>query len=62
MPLNAKIEKVSIYATTERRVKILTEGLEDIKGTCKITNIDIFATQGEGAEVEGYPDIRFVGV
>jgi len=62
MPLNAPIEELTIYGGTEENAKTLAESSEDIEGTCKIEKINILPREGEGVEVEGYPEIRFVGL
>ena len=62
MPLNASIEELTIYGGTEENAKTLAESSEDIEGTCKIEKINILPREGEGVEVEGYHEIRFVGL
>jgi len=62
MPLNAVIKELTVYAGSTGNAEVLSEGAEDIKGTCKISKIEILPQKGEGVEVEGYPEIRFVGV
>jgi valyl-tRNA synthetase len=62
IPLNAEIKELTVYAGFKENAYVLNEGAEDISGTCKIEKIGILPRQGEGVEVEGYPDIRFVGV
>jgi len=62
MPLNASIEELTIYGGTKENAKTLAESSEDIEGTCRIEKINILPREGEGVEVEGYPEIRFVGL
>ncbi len=62
MPLNASIEELTIYGGTKENAKTLAESSEDIEGTCKIEKINILSREGEGVEVKGYPEIRFVGL
>jgi len=60
MPLNVPIEKLAIYAGSRKSAAILGEAREDIEGTCKTRRIEIFQEKGEGREVEGYPNVRFL--
>ena len=60
MPLNATIKKLTIYAGNKEGAYILNQAREDIEGTCKAEKIDILSEEGEGKEVLGYPNVRFV--
>jgi len=62
IPLNAEIKELTVYAGFRENADVLNKGAEDISGTCKIKKIGILPHDGEGVKVEGYPDIRFVGV
>ena len=54
LPLNAKITKMTIYAEKEKTAKMITQGREDIAGTCKIQEIAVIAEAGTGREVKPY--------
>jgi valyl-tRNA synthetase len=60
MPLNAQIKKLTIYAGEKEAEKTITEGKEDIAGTCKVEQMEILLKKGEGREVKPYDDVRFV--
>jgi valyl-tRNA synthetase len=60
MPLNATIKKLTIYAGNKEGAYILNQAREDIEGTCKAERIDILPEEGEGKEVLGYPNVKFV--
>jgi valyl-tRNA synthetase len=62
MPLNAAIKELTIYADTGENAETFTEGSEDIMGTCKVEKLNILPQKGEGLVVEGYPEVRFVGI
>ncbi len=62
IPLNTEIKELTVYAGSKENADVLNKGAEDLSGTCKIEKIGILPHWGEGVEVEGYPDIRFVGV
>lgn len=59
LPLNTKIKKLTIYAGEKTNAKMITEGQKDIAGTCKVENIQILPTKGEGREIKPY-SINFV--
>ena len=58
LPLNAVISRARVYAANEENAEKLRLFHQDICGTCKVDKLDILPTSGEGAEVEGYPEIR----
>ncbi|MCW4008310.1 MAG: valine--tRNA ligase [Candidatus Bathyarchaeota archaeon] len=60
MPLNTQIRKLIIYAGNKANAEIISAGEGDIKGTCKISDLQIFAEKGRGREVEQYPEIHFI--
>lgn len=62
MPLNALVKELTVYAGTRENAEVVTKGSEDIAGTCKIEKINTLPQKGKGVEVEGYPEVRFVGV
>jgi len=59
MPLNTQIKKLTIYAGGKDTAEIITEGREDISGTCKVANIEVLPKKGEGREIKPYSDIHF---
>jgi valyl-tRNA synthetase len=54
LPLNAKIAKMTIYAGSTKTVDLITQGREDIAGTCKIQQIIVLAEAGTGRQVKPY--------
>ncbi len=58
--LNTKIKKLTIYAGEKDTAEIITEGKEDISGTCKVANIKVLSEKGEGREIKPYTNIRFL--
>ncbi|RLI31117.1 valine--tRNA ligase [Candidatus Bathyarchaeota archaeon] len=58
LPLNAVISRARVYAANEENAEKLRLFHQDICGTCKVDKLDILPTSGEGAEVEGYPEIH----
>jgi valyl-tRNA synthetase len=60
MALNAPIDKLTVYAGGEESAEILAQAKNDVVGTCKVEAFKLLPTKGEGREVQGYPDVRFV--
>ncbi|MEM2108342.1 MAG: valine--tRNA ligase [Candidatus Bathyarchaeia archaeon] len=60
MPLNTQIRKLTIYAGNKATAEIISTSEGDIKGTCKIMELQVFADKGNGREVEQYPEIHFI--
>lgn len=59
IPLSEKIEKLELYSKTH--ASDLKESLDDIRGTCKIENLEIVEMEtNDGISVEGQ-DIKIVG-
>ena len=54
LPLNAKITKLTIYAEESKVAKMITQGQEDIKGTCKAEEITVLPKRGDGREIKPY--------
>jgi valyl-tRNA synthetase len=54
LPLNAKIAKMTIYAGNTETAELITQGREDIAGTCKIQEIMVLAEAGTGRQVKPY--------
>jgi len=59
MPLNTQIKKLTIHAGGKDMAEIITEGRDDISGTCKVADIEVLSKKGEGREIKDYSDIRF---
>jgi valyl-tRNA synthetase len=59
-PLNAEIQKLTIYSETKEVLDVLYGTLEDLRGTLKIARIQVLKSKGKGREVQGYPDVCFV--
>jgi len=62
IPLNASIKELTIFAGTKENAETLTKSSKDISGTCKVGKINILPQDGDGVEVQGHIDIRFIGV
>jgi valyl-tRNA synthetase len=60
MPLNTPIKLLRIYAENQNNALILNQAAKDIVGTCKTGKIEILTKKGEGKELEGYPNIRYI--
>ena len=54
LPLNAKIAKLTIYAGEKTTAELITQGREDIAGTCKVSDIQVSSKKGKGREVKPY--------
>ncbi len=59
LPLNAVIQKLTIYSADKMKGQVLNQAEEDLVGICKVTEIEVVAAEGEGREVEGYPEVHF---
>jgi valyl-tRNA synthetase len=59
LPLNAKIAKLTIYAGEKTTAEMITQGQEDIAGTCKAADIQVLPKKGKGREVKPF-DICFI--
>jgi valyl-tRNA synthetase len=58
-PLNAPIQKLTLYSADKEKRQVLNQAEEDLIGTCKVETIEIVSTLGKGREVEGYPEVCF---
>jgi valyl-tRNA synthetase len=58
-PLNALIKRVKVYAGNSEYADILARNMEDILGTCKISEITILPEKGEGRPVPQYAEVSF---
>jgi len=59
-PLNAQIQKLTVYSEDVEVVDVLRQAEEDLAGTCKVEKLEFASATGKGREVQGYPKIRFV--
>jgi valyl-tRNA synthetase len=59
-PLNAEIQKLTVYTQDKQVADILAHAEEDLVGTCKIMELNIQLENGQGKEVQGYPEIQFL--
>jgi valyl-tRNA synthetase len=59
-PLNAEIQKLTLYTEDKQTADVLASAQEDLTGTCKIKKLQVATSKGEGREVQGYPDVCFV--
>ncbi|MBX5329315.1 valine--tRNA ligase [Candidatus Bathyarchaeota archaeon A05DMB-5] len=59
-PLNAQIKKLKLYAGKSEFARILSESKEDIKGTCKITYMEILSEKGKGRQIPENLAISFI--
>ena len=62
MPLNLPVKELTIYAGTPENAATIVEFSEAIAGTCKVDKVSVLPHRGDGVGVEGYPDVRFVGL
>jgi valyl-tRNA synthetase len=58
LPLNTKISKLTIYANKKATTEMISQGKEDIAGTCKVADIQVLLEKGEGREIKLH-DVRF---
>ena len=59
MPLNASIQKLTIYSADKEKSQVLNQAEEDLVGTCKLEKMEVVMDKGAGREVQGYPDVHF---
>ncbi|HEY4675232.1 MAG TPA: valine--tRNA ligase [Candidatus Bathyarchaeia archaeon] len=59
-PLNTQIKKVIVYAGNRETANMLNANKEDIAGTCKILDIEILPTKGEGTRIQENAEVSFV--
>jgi len=59
-PLNLAIQKLTLYSEDKQILDVLCGAEEDLAGTCKIEKMEAVSAKGEGREVQGYPNVRFV--
>jgi valyl-tRNA synthetase len=60
MPLNSQVKKLTVYAGDRETAEIITEGGEDITGTCKVVHLEVLAEKGSGREIAQFANVRFV--
>lgn len=54
LSLNTKIAKLTIYAGEKAAAEMITQGKEDIAGTCKVADIQVLPKKGKGREIKPY--------
>jgi valyl-tRNA synthetase len=59
LPLNTPIKRLTIYAGEESVREKIAESKEDVSGTCKVADLQIQSTKGEGREAKPF-NISFV--
>jgi valyl-tRNA synthetase len=59
MSLNTQIKKLTVYAGDRETAAIITEGSEDIAGTCKVASLKVLAEKGNGREIAQFADVHF---
>jgi len=59
-PLNAAIQKLTVYSEDQKKIDVLCHAEEDLAGTCKIEKMEAILTKGKGRELQGYPDVHFI--
>lgn len=59
-PLNAAIQKLTLYSEDKQSLEVLRNAEEDLAGTCKIEKMKTVSTIGKGREVQGYQNIHFI--
>lgn len=57
IPLNAEMERVSIYCKEDAEMAALKLGLKDISATLNIKKVELFKGSGGASTVEDYPNI-----
>jgi valyl-tRNA synthetase len=60
MPLNAQVKKLTVYAGDRETAEIITDGGEDIAGTCKVASLEVLAEKGSGREIAQFANVRFI--
>jgi valyl-tRNA synthetase len=58
-PLNAPIQKLTLYSEDGENLEVLSQAEEDLVGTCKIEKIEFVTAKEAEREVEGYPTVCF---
>ena len=59
IPLNAEMERVSIYCNGDRELAALRLGSRDISATLKIKSLELVRGSGGEYQVEGYENVSF---
>ena len=58
-PLNAPVQKLTLYSEDKEIVDVLRNAEEDLAGTCKIEKMQVKLVKGKGREIQGYPSVYF---
>ena len=59
LPLNTQIKNLKIFTEEKDVAGTINQGKEDIKGTCKVAEMQILSEKGAGREIKPY-NIRFI--
>ena len=59
LPLNTEIRKLTIYAGNSENAGAFELGRDDIAGACRVKEIEIVPSDGEGVTLEDFPEIKF---
>ncbi len=59
MPLNMPIKVLTVYAGEESVAKAIQSELIDICGACKVENLKVLPTEGEGRALAQFPTVHF---
>jgi valyl-tRNA synthetase len=59
-PLNAAIQKLTVYSEDQKKIDVLCHAEEDLAGTCKIEKMEATLAKCKGREIQGYPDVHFI--
>jgi len=59
MPLNAPIATLTVHAGDASAAEAINKALIDISGSCKVQNLKVLASKGEGRPLATFSDIRF---
>lgn len=57
--LSAPVRLVKVFAGSAGRADTIRACEDDIKGTCKVGELQVLPSKGEGLEVEEWPDLAF---
>ena len=59
MPLNMPIKVLTVYAGEESVAKAIKSELIDICGACKVENLKVLPSEGEGRALAQFPTVHF---
>ncbi len=59
MPLNTPIKVLTVYAGEESVAEAIKSELVDICGACKVENLKVLPSEGEGRALAQFPSVHF---